>query len=719
MSRKSIILCLIALAVMILGTGAAVAILYSGGETKKYGSQVADDDRYLLLSVVPSDAVAIARFSSAAETLPEFLGRLELQGDCGDFPCVISFHDSGKILPLFIFDAGHASELPSETAASLMEEARKKGYCVKYMDCSTSAAAGSRIAGHSIILLSDSETLLNSAARHIGGAVTIMELPGFIDASDAVSSDDLLFVSRSYAVKHMPELSRLADWMAFDIDAGSSHLALSGTAVYDGSSDFMAVLEKSVPAQSSVSEVLPSYTCFAVSLPLGDMNAYVKAYEAYLDSRQSLHGNHARQKALGSRMGINPYDFMKALDIREVAVASFIAGSRLESVLLIKPGTDELSILFKGTEVTSFRDYVPQIHSWPYASFVSSVFGNVFAIEDESCFSFVDGWIVAGSMAAVEEYVSGRAVEYTLDEYFSDASQSDLLAAAKSSFVAYFSCSGENEVLRDMLRPGHIKFISSVSGSADFAPAVITLSKGKNGLELNARLLSLAIERTKAPTFERDTVVNVPKGPFEVRNSGTGKMNRFYQNSHLSLCLSEDGRDLWGIPFKKPLCGTAYNIDYYANGKLQIIFGAGSSIYLVDRLGRYVKGFPIGLGKEILLGPDLYDFNGSHKYNILVLHTDNTVEMYNLKGQKPALWKGITSNETIKSLPERLMVGGKTFWVVRTSIQTLIFPFYGGEPLTVFEGDRMIRPDSDIKAADAFSIEYVCYDGKRRTTKLI
>ena len=50
--------------------------------------------------------------------------------------------------------------------------------------------------------------------------------------------------------------------------------------------------------------------------------------------------------------------------------------------------------------------------------------------------------------------------------------------------------------------------------------------------------------------------------------------------------------------------------------------------------------------------------------------------------------------------------------------QTLIFGFYGGEPLTVFEGDRMIRSDSRIIPGDGSSVKVVCYDGKTHTVKL-
>ena len=142
---------------------------------------------------------------------------------------------------------------------------------------------------------------------------------------------------------------------------------------------------------------------------------------------------------------------------------------------------------------------------------------------------------------------------------------------------------------------------------------VVSVAPGKDSPSIKADILRLRMEKTKAPAFERDTTVTVPAGPFEVKNSGTGKMNRFYQNSHMALCLSEEGKDLWGVPFKEKLCGTAHNVDYYANGKLQILFGAGSKLYLIDRLGRYVTGFPVDLKKDILLGPDVYDFNGTKK----------------------------------------------------------------------------------------------------------
>ena len=709
MSRKSLILCLSILALLIVGTGIAVAFLYkdTDADKGKKAVKVADQERYVLLSAVPSDAVLVACFSD--------------RGPSGS-RMVVSLHYSGKLLPLYIYDAGKPSETgsPSQEASDLIDSLAEKGLTARFA-----------ISDRSMVVASESEVLVQSALRHISKSMSVMDAPGFADATSLVSGNDVLFVSNVHASYLMPAVftkkytsyssfvSRLSEWTAFDITESGKSFSMDGSVVYGGdAAEYMIVLQKSSSSVSALSDILPSYAVFAASLPLDGIEEYTDAYDAFLDSRQLLQKNNAAKKALSGKTGISPENLMASVGVREVAVASFMAGGKLQKVNLIRTGKDIPEVLFKGTEGFSKKDYVPAIHAWPYAGFTASLFGNLFALEDESCFTWIDGWVVSGSMAAVDEYVSGRALEYSLAQYMADASKPDLLAGRKSSFVAYFSFSEDYKILDNVFKTSFLNMTSPLYADAEYSPAVLSVSPGKDNPTLSFDMYRLKLEKTKAPAFERDTTVTVPKGPFEVKNSGTGKMNRFYQNSHLSLCLSENGKDLWGVPFKEPICGTAQNVDYYANGKLQIVFGAGSRIYMIDRLGRYVTGFPVDLKKEILIGPDVYDFNGTKKYNIMVLHKDNTLEMYNLMGEKPASWKGIRAEETIKALPERISVGGNSFWVVRTSIQTLIYPFYGGEPLTVFMGDQMIRPDSDIKIIDGMTVEVACYDGKRRTVKI-
>ena len=687
---------------MVLGIGVAVAFLYSGtGQNDKERKvKVADSDRCLTLCAVPSDAILVSTYNKASKSYADGV------------PMVESLHYySGTLYRLNVLDFGKEHE----ARESAQEKALGEGLYAVSED--------------NLLLVSDSETLLKSSQRHIVKGISVLDAAGFQNALTTVDGKNNVYIPNCHFGKLLPSLmprpyssyagflERLSQWCMFNLNTSKELISLAGTLVHDSdASDFMNVFEAMKPAAVEFSTMLPSYTLFAASMPMKELTAYVNAYKSYLDSRQKMQIYLAAQNRLS--LEVSPVEMLQNWDVREVAVASFKVSSSVETVNLMKVGSPVVSELFAGTDVTTLKGYQPELHKWAYPSLLSAVFGDFYARNDESYFTYIDGWVITGSQTAVEEYVSGRALEYDLKKYMSDAGQSDLLAQHPSVFVSYFSCTEDRSELPSIFKKNMLTDLQALCGDAEYCPLVLSVSGGKKNSAVKLDLHRLTLKKTKAPAFERDTTVVVPKGPYDVKNSGTGKMNKFYQNSHNSLCLSQDGKDLWGVPFSDPMCGRAGTVDYFANGKLQILFCASDKLYLIDRLGRYVTGFPLSLGKEVLLGPDIYDFNGAKKYNVMVLHKDNTVEMYNLKGQKPASWKGITSSETIKNLPERLIVGGNTFWVVRTSIQTLIFPFYGGEPLTVFTGNQMIRTDSAVKAVDATTVDFTCYDGKVRTLKI-
>ena len=741
------------LGVMLLAVVAAIAVLYHDGEEK----QPKVEGRYELFQAVPSDAVVSACLSQMKDVSQptfsafDFLNSLSDAVSQGQFsklaesPMALSLHYSGKLSPLYIFDVGAASQNPSPDAVELMDFGHSHGLQTSYLDCS-SVLDGKNLASRSLVLMAETETLIKSSCRHLSQSLSVMGNPGFAQAAAAASGTDLLFVSYAQAKplftsvfnrKYFKEKygsseysavysaraafsGTLAQWSVFSISSEDSFpMMLKGLSIFDNdASDFMSVLAKSSGSISQISSVLPSYTFFALTIPMAETAPYVEAYQSYLDSKQALPAYNKVQKDIKSRDHVSPSEFLQRIGIKEVATATFGDPSDLRAVNLIKVGRQD-TIMFRGTGVQSFKGYLPQVHKYAYPGHLAAVFGSYFNLADESYFTYVDGWLVTGSYNAVKEFQSGMAGEYTLSQYMTDAGKDDLIAREGTVLAAYLNLGMDKGTLAKVLNEPLDGLLKGLAEDVEYSPMVLTAYKKRGKVATDIVVANLTMQRMKAPEFERDTVVAIPEGPFKVKNSGTGRMNLFYQNSSGAICLKEeDGKGIWGVPFGKPICGTAQTLDYFANGKLQIIFGSGSSIYMIDRLGRFVGGFPVDLGKEILIGPDVYDFNGTNAYNIMVLHKDRTIEMYNLKGQKPASWKGIDPKETIKALPERIEVGGRTYWVVRTSKQTLIYPFVGGEPLTDFTGQHMIMPESSVDVVDEASVQVQCYDGHARVVKL-
>ncbi|MCQ2143671.1 MAG: hypothetical protein MJY56_06350 [Bacteroidales bacterium] len=211
-------------------------------------------------------------------------------------------------------------------------------------------------------------------------------------------------------------------------------------------------------------------------------------------------------------------------------------------------------------------------------------------------------------------------------------------------------------------------------------------------LEKAEAALQEASRPSEEPALEPvEEAVELPEGsdgPFEVKNCATGKMNSLLLSDG-NLTLTETATDalLWSRPFTGHLAGKAVTVDYFANGKLQFLFISGNSLHLYDRLGREVEGFPVTLKKTVFLGPAIYDFAGQRRYNIMVLNRDNTVDMYNLKGEVPSSWKGIAPKEKILGLPDYREVAGRSYWILHTETNTQVYGFYAGEPLKVLDGN--------------------------------
>ena len=708
MSRKTLILCLSAIGGLLICIGIAIFYLYSGVER--------EDDRQsvegpAVFDAVPSDASMVAYGTVAG------LGVLDTEAFDGlkRRKLSVSLHYSGSFYALYVVDVRKGDDAAVEAACKYL---RSEGFeCMKEKG---------------LLLFSKSSSVLMSALRHLTEEVSIKDTHGFMTAFESVPGDKVIVISGAHARQLLSEaftsavsnhstfITKVADWYALRVD-DTLPLGFDGNVIFDGEQEeFMTCLKNCLPGVSTVAECLPSYTMFAISLPIRNHASFRKAYESFADSRGKLNAMLIKQKALKKEMSISPFDFFDRLNVSELATASFLVGDKLEKINLIRIENKDAELIFKDPQIKSMRGYVPAVHEWKYASYVSSIYGNMFRLKDESCCTYVNGWLVIGSRTAIEEYVSKGALHYTLKEYASHAGVKDLLSAKPSLVVAYFSMTAQKESLKNYLSEGFLEGVNRYTGESQYCPSVMYISKDDKNVTVSAAVHSLNLSRTKAPLYDRDNTVVIPEGPFKVVNSHTGLINTFYQNKQMAICLrDENGKDLWGVPFGKPICGTAGNVDVFQNGKLQIIFGAESKFYVIDRLGRYVKGYPVDLQKDILIGPEVYEFAADGKYSMMVLHKDNTIERYTLQGKKDPSWQTISlTDETIKGLPVLLEVGEGKFWVVRTSLQTLIYPFNGGRPLNEYTGDKMIMPDSEITVVKDKQVEVTSYDGKTRTITL-
>lgn len=734
MNKRTLIICISALSALVILVAGAVTLLYSEKGSVNSPSvdelyEIAASSRPVM-NAVPSDAAMILHCSTMRDAIDvmtdttwtfgsmfsgsrksnfrKFLSRVSiLVGDearaLRNSEMAVSMHYSGNIVPLMLVSVSGFPKDSTKGEWSIVRAADSARIAYRIFDNAGDCAPS--LKRKTVLAFSPSETLVMSAGRNLEAGTSVLKDEECAAAVASVGNESAIFVNHSYSVKIVSSffasklrdqagfLRSFADWTALTInDMTDRRLALSGTSASFESPAFFSNLYKGIaPGTSTVKSVLPAGTLSASMLQLSSTESYVTAYKKYIDAVGRLPKYNAALEAFRTNDGVAPDVWVNALKIKEICKANVPVSGGETSVLLMKPGKDDPAQLFRGSEIKSVKEYDGGVLKSGLFASVGTLFGNIFSIKD-STYIFKDGWLICGAPAALELFKAEK--RSTLADYLSEAGAGNLIRSSGTIFQMYSSAT---------------------------SPVVLSIEPGETSFLMNIEALQVKFAgiNEDAPAAAKDTVVTVPSGPFKVKNCATGKTNLFSQQSNNWLVLKDEkGKGLWGVQFGTPICGAVSEIDYFGNGKIQFLFASGSKLYLIDRLGRFVKPFPVELGKEVLIGPAAYDFSGAHAYTAMVLHKDNTIGMYDLHGKTPSAWKDIKSEETIKSLPELLRVKGKRFWVVRTSVRTVIYGFDGGSPVYNPGGNKMLRPDAKIKVNDNGSVSALCQDGKERVLKL-
>ncbi|MGN0202661.1 MAG: hypothetical protein ACI399_07155 [Candidatus Cryptobacteroides sp.] len=725
MNRKYLTICIVAALASMAGILFAVTRLYSGkAGTSSSGEQVSGHfiDEHTLLKAVPSDAAVVFCFKDFKRAC-EYLGDTtaafrKLTADKFDFladgsysslrksKAILSLHFSRDLPPLLIIGCPSGAIKAAADSACTPDTSAD----VRRLVAGAAAKGLSCKIDQKLILLSSSETVINSSLRHVSEGHSILESKGFPEVAAKMRDEDAILINNDYSgiladnflgKKHRKAadfIGEQSDWMGWSISRrGAGGVTMHGEMLYGDDPSYYLNIPESAAAVSTAAEAVPAGAMFVAALPVKNFGRYIKSYRSYLDSKNRLGKYESELERQKENFGGNAEEWAKALDVKEVALAGLVSSDGPQRLLLVRAGKGKADA--GGVK----------------PGFVGSLFGGIFTAEEDSCASSGD-WLVLGKAAHVREYSERIAAEGSLKDRLGGNGLAERLPQKECGFWAYYCMSadpsiGENfgrklaEGCRDILR------------GAQYVPVTLSAVKSDGGLGWTFTLDRTSVTKAKVPGAEIvDGSVIVPEGPFKVRNCGTGKMNTLYQNSHLSICLrDENGKDLWGIPFKDKFCGYVQEVDYFHNSKIQFLFAAGSRLYLIDRLGRFVSGFPVDLGKEVAAGPLVYDFTGAGGYTAMLLFKDNTVGYIDLHGRTVPGWEGINPAGTVRSVPELFEAEGGKYWAVRTSREAMLYPFKGGEPLLRGEGKKLILPDSQFTAEGAGSVKAKCYDGKERT----
>lgn len=151
----------------------------------------------------------------------------------------------------------------------------------------------------------------------------------------------------------------------------------------------------------------------------------------------------------------------------------------------------------------------------------------------------------------------------------------------------------------------------------------------------------------KPQEISEEKEVEVAEGQtWQVVNHNTQAIETLRHDGKNSLELvGADGKVLWTIDVQGPILGKVVQVDALKNNKLQMAFATESAVYIIDRNGSPLPGFPYYTKPPITSPLLVADYDNSKKYRLIFSAGDGMLFNLGVDGKATAGWKYRTTGE--------------------------------------------------------------------------
>lgn len=562
-----------------------------------------------------------------------------------------------------------------------------------------------------ILMISFSTVLLEDAIRQLINNESLHKLGGFseiyatagknVDANVFINFRQLprslsVFVKTDYK-SEVRSFNHFAGWAEMDVNLLTDMILFNGFVNPPDSANSVASLMLSqAPQRFTSGEVLPASLASFLTIAISDAGSYMVGYRSLLREQGKLTPYQNTLSSLNNAYGTDfPGDLTGLID-KEITLG-FDAGAaagitpavyfvmRVKSKTQAEEKLHEILTKFAAAESKQASAYTVHyrldadlsypIYHLPIKKLVSKVFGNLYAALDDHYYTVLDNYVVfSGSVESVKSLIHQYVLNKTLqNDQAYKAFKNNL--TPRSNLVYYCNLGKGRQFFDTYL-------IQSLSDAWDkYLPvfqrvqvAGFQLNASNNMLYANVFAKYLGSYRTATQTVwesKLDTLADFK--PVFVVNHNTQQNEVFVQDLQNNIYLiNQAGRVLWKIRLPEPINSEVFQVDYFRNGKLQLLFSTRHELYLVDRKGNFVEKYPVKLRAPATCGVSVFDYDNNRDYRLFIACDDRHVYAYTKEGNLVQGWEFGTSESEVTQPVNHFRIGDKDFLVFGDRYKTYI-----------------------------------------------
>ena len=532
-----------------------------------------------------------------------------------------------------------------------------------------------------IVIFSRNIILVENSIRQLNSNRSLMNSDNFKSLYNAINSKEdfnvLINLSKFDVVENWASQKdavywskSFSDWIELDVSLEKDEVFFSGIAsTNDSIGHFLGVFENQKARKITIDELLPSATSFSISYGIESFPKYYRSYTEYLRKHGKLGKFERTQKAFK----IKKSDLFDSWIDDQMTIASITSNQtrvNYNDLVLIKSNDEAMAIealeLVSDKSVIDFRSY--GIRRFVKKGVLGSYLGGGFSKINLPYYTVIDDVVIFSDNLkivkdVISDYLDGRSLSNY--QHFKNL-KSDL--SSKSNILLYFKNPDFAETVVDIFPDlkrvisGNIKELSKYkSGAIQFSY--------DGGVAFTNVILKHSVEEENEvkPKWELDFDAELYSTINTLYNHKTKNKELAVQDKDNKLYLIDSkGKVLWKKQLDSKILGEITQIDLYKNKKFQMIFNTEKYLYLIDRNGNKVEGYPKKLRWNATAGVGVFDYSKIREYRLLVPMGKRMV-MYSgkgkaVKGFAPSKFSGV-----LNKTPQHFRVKGKDFILASTS----------------------------------------------------
>jgi hypothetical protein len=518
--------------------------------------------------------------------------------------------------------------------------------------------------------------------------------------------------------KIINKIGKLAGTAGSDIYINENGLVLSGYTESIDSTEFLYRYKFLKPREFHTYKILPSSTVLFETLVINSDKLGNKSDSSLSQKTVDLA---AKFKGYAGEEITRAYIDIKDRPVGDNTLIIYELNNpdQAEQLFLEELGPGKEIIYFEPDDQTR----IP-VYKTPFKGLTGILLPGFAPEFDDTYFTFYDNFMIAGSsFVTISRLLYDNILKKTLAN---DLTYRDFESTLPSRSGYFFYCVPSRIIgyLAGFLNEDIISALKSNRNSLNKIQAAGYQLASSNDMIYNSISIMFKEKAREESTTEWETLLDTIASikPFFFTNHITGATEIFIQDmNNNTYLINAAGRVLWKVPLRERIVGDIYMIDYFRNGKYQLLFSGLNYIHLLDRNGNYVERYPVKLRSPATNSLALFDYDKNLNYRLFIAGEDKMIYSYDKTGNVVKGWKPFRTTGTVKTVISYFKVSGKDYLVASDENSVYFLDRSGNKRVNLKEsviraaGSAMrLNPGSEpsvVCSAPDGTVQLIYFDG--------